>query len=51
MQAIREFKIREIRYVNYRVAVGLLAGHGFLSQTRQSTLPSFAFSWFRECAF
>ena len=29
----------------------LFRGHGFLSQTRQLTLPSFAFSWFRECAF
>ena len=29
----------------------LFRGHGFLSRTRQSTLPSFAFSSFRECAF
>ena len=29
----------------------LFRGHGFLSQTRQLTLPSFAFSWFREYAF
>ena len=29
MQAICEFRIREIRYVNYRVAVGLLAGQGW----------------------
>ena len=26
---IREFGIREIRYVNYRVAVGLLVGQGW----------------------
>ena len=29
----------------------LFRGHGFLSRTRQSTIPLFAFSSFRECAF
>ena len=34
---IREFGIREIRYVNYRVAVGLLVGQGW--EQRRPTLP------------
>ena len=38
MQAIREFRIREIRYVNYRVAVGLLEGQG----CERSELPCLA---------
>ena len=54
-QEIHEFGIKHIRYAFYCVAlVGEKAislpiqscseGHGFLSRTRQSTLPSFAFS-------
>ena len=35
---IREFGIREIRYVNYRVAVGLLVGQGW--EQRRPTLPN-----------
>ena len=34
---IREFGIREIRYVNYRVAVGLLVGQGW--EQWRPTLP------------
>ena len=34
---LREFGIREIRYANYRVAVGLLAGQGW--EQRRPTLP------------
>ena len=34
---IREFGIREISYVNYRVAVGLLIGQGW--ERKQPTLP------------
>ena len=34
---IREFGLREIRYVNYRVAVGLLVGQGW--EQRRPTLP------------
>ena len=34
---IREFGISEIRYVNYRVAVGLLVGQGW--EQRRPTLP------------
>jgi len=34
---LREFEIREIRYINYRVAVGLLVGQGW--EQRLPTLP------------
>ncbi len=34
---IREFGIREISYVNYRVAVGLLIGQGW--ERKRPTLP------------
>ena len=34
---IREFGIRETRYANYRVAVGLLIGQGW--EQRRPTLP------------
>ena len=34
---VREFGIREIRYTNYRVAVGLLVGQGW--EQRRPTLP------------
>ena len=34
---LREFRIREICYVNYRVAVGLLVGQGW--EQRRPTLP------------
>ena len=34
---LREFEIREIRYINYRVAVGLLVGQGW--EQRRPTLP------------
>ena len=34
---LREFGIREIRYINYRVAVGLLVGQGW--EQRRPTLP------------
>ena len=34
---IREFGIREISYVNYRVAVGLLVGQGW--EPKRPTLP------------
>ena len=35
---VREFGIREIRYTNYRVAVGLLVGQGW--EQRRPTLPN-----------
>ena len=61
-QEIHEFGIKHNRYAFCRVAlVGAKAislavqscseWHGFLLRIRQSTLPSFAFSQFRECAF
>ena len=34
---LREFGIRETRYANYRVAVGLLVGQGW--EQRRPTLP------------
>ena len=34
---LREFGIRETRYTNYRVAVGLLVGQGW--EQRRPTLP------------
>ena len=34
---VRKFGIREIRYTNYRVAVGLLVGQGW--EQRRPTLP------------
>ena len=34
---LREFGIREARYANYRVAVGLLVGQGW--EQRRPTLP------------
>ena len=34
---LREFGIRGIRYINYRVAVGLLIGQGW--EQRRPTLP------------
>ena len=34
---VRELGIREIRYTNYRVAVGLLVGQGW--EQRRPTLP------------
>ena len=34
---LREFGIRGICYINYRVAVGLLIGHGW--EQRRPTLP------------
>ena len=34
---IRKFRLRELRYVNYRVAVGLLVGQGW--EQRRPTLP------------
>ena len=62
MLKIREFGIKHNRYVSCSVVPSwgdsyfftsqiLFIGHGYLSQTRQLALPSFAFSSFRECAF
>ena len=34
---LRKFEIREICYINYRVAVGLLVGQGW--EQRRPTLP------------
>ena len=59
---LRKFGIKHCRYAFCCVALGwqeshfftcpiLFRGHGFLSQTRQLAIPSFAFSSFRECAF
>ena len=39
---IREFGIRETRYANYRVAVGLLVGQGW--EQRRPTLPKLCVS-------
>jgi len=39
------------RYNHFFTCPILFRGHGFLSQTRQWTIPPFAFSSFRECAF
>ena len=39
---IREFGIRETRYANYRVAVGLLIGQGW--EQRRPTLPKLCVS-------
>ena len=58
---IREFGIKHNCYASRRLALAgeiaisltvliLFRRHGFLSPTRQLTLPSFAFSLFRKCA-
>ena len=39
---LREFGIREARYANYRVAVGLLVGQGW--EQRRPTLPKLCVS-------
>ena len=39
---LREFGIRETRYANYRVAVGLLVGQGW--EQRRPTLPKLCVS-------
>ena len=39
------------RYSHFFTCPILFGGHGFLFQTRQLTIPPFAFSSFRECAF
>ena len=42
---VREFGIREIRYTNYRVAVGVIDGQG----CARSELPSFANGKTKKC--
>ena len=42
MHILREFGIREARYGNYRVAVGLLVGQGW--EQRRPTLPKLCVS-------